>query len=138
LPEGKLHKRIRHAITKIGEIEGYDTKTEFPIGENEKLDGVWLPRGGETHTHVFEVEVEGNAHQAITKLQRARNKWGNCEIRLVTTEDKVAEMRLLIEQTVNVHDKTAVKVVDVRAIAKIRRHLSAVRDTRKEIGYEPR
>ena len=119
-------------------MEGFEAKTEFPIGENEKLDGVWLPQGGESPTHAFEIEVGGDAHQAVTKLQRARNRWGNCEIRLVTTKEQIAEMRVLIEQTINVHDKMAVKVVDAKAIDRIIRHLSAVRDTRQEIGYEPR
>jgi hypothetical protein len=133
-----VHKRIRHALVKIGEMEGYDARTEWPTGGTETFDGAWLVQDAEVPMYVFEVQVGGDPHLAIGKLQRARNKWGNCEIRMVTTTDQIAEMRALLESTLHQRDRVAAKVVDAKAIDRVKQHLTAVRDRREEIGYEPR
>jgi len=137
LPESPLHKEIRHAIVKIGKLEKFDAKTEWPPrapNEPESFDGVWIVAGGQTPTHVFEVQVGGDPHQALGKLTRARKRW-NCEIRLVTTRDQRADLTALVEKTLSAQDSKACKVIDIQAIRKLKRWLTTVSDIRKEIGY---
>jgi len=138
LAEGKLHKKTRHNIVKIGKLEGYDAKTEWSPDEKEAFDGAWIPAGSETPTHVFEVQVEGSKDKAIGKLMRARKRWANCEIRLVAPKNQVSELMALTQKTLGTHDWKACKVIDAATINGIIRHLTRVRDLRGEIGYEPR
>lgn len=51
-------------------MEGYDAKTEVRLAEHEFLDGAWFSQGSDVPTHVFEVQITGNAHQAIGKSQK--------------------------------------------------------------------
>jgi len=138
LVEGSTHKRIRHKIVKIGKLEGYDAKTEWPPRKDDVFDGVWMiPRGGEAPTHVFEVQVGGNPNSALGKLQRARRRWGKCEIRLVAPKDQIAGLRALAEKTLSEQDWKACKLIDMNTIGQAVSHLIKVRDIRREIGYEP-
>ena len=137
MPEYELHKRTRQSIVRIGVLEGYDAKTEWPADEPEAFDGAWFrPTTGESPTHVFEVHIGGDRHKAITKLMRAQNRWGGCQIRLVTTKAQLADLRAEVAATVSQADVVAWKVINEKAIHRLLKHLSPISEMREEIGYE--
>lgn len=61
------HRDIQEIITKIGQILGYSSQTEF-----EYYDVVWRENQKNPRlSHVFEVQSKGNIDSAFAKLKRA-------------------------------------------------------------------
>ncbi len=75
-PELSLHNQIRDKLTEIGQMEHFISEKEYGI-DSERLDVAWrrVPRG--VPTKVFEVQIGGSPHQALSKLKHAFDLWNS-------------------------------------------------------------
>lgn len=92
-----LHNQIRDKLTEIGQIEHFISEKEYPL-DGERLDVTWrrVPRG--VPTKVFEVQIGGSPHQAISKLKHAFDLW-NSEPYIIVDRESVTKVEELLSGT---------------------------------------
>ena len=74
-PKGKsLHNQIRDKLVEIGQIERFISEKEYSL-DGERLDVAWRRVARGVPTKVFEVQIGGNPHQALSKLKHAFDLW---------------------------------------------------------------
>jgi len=93
--EEPSHNKIRDMIDELGEYEGKVSEKEYRM-DSMRLDVVWkkVPQG--QPQVAFEVQIEGNIHQALSKLKYAHDLWNSTPV-LVTTEQYKAGAKDLLE-----------------------------------------
>ena len=81
------HARIKNLLIELGKLSGYIVEQEYPFSDiKERLDVVWRRVVASVPTFVFEVQIGGSMHQALTKLKHAYDVW-NSNIYLVVKDD---------------------------------------------------
>jgi len=94
-----LHEEIKEKLMELGEIEGYIVEKEYRLSDiNERLDVIWKRMRYGNPTYVFEIQVGGNLHQALTKLKSAYSSW-NSNLFLITTKDNVEKAKKLLSSS---------------------------------------
>ena len=86
-PHKADHNAIRDMLQKIGDYDGKYTETECRT-EIGNIDVVWKRMKASIPSHAIEVQIGGNLHQALAKLQHAWEIWSSKPI-LVTTKDQI-------------------------------------------------
>lgn len=92
-----LHDELKKEILEIGSIERFISEKEYPMNR-ERLDVVWRRVAGSVPTYVFEIQIGGNLHQALSKLKHAHDIW-NSNIFLVAQKDDLTKANQLLSGT---------------------------------------
>jgi len=94
-----LHEEIKEKLLELGRIEGNITEKEYEMPDiKERLDIVWRKIPTSVPTYVFEVQIGGNVHQALSKLKHAFDIW-NSNIFLITDEKNLNKVKALLSGT---------------------------------------
>nr|QNO52881.1 hypothetical protein DOLIJACH_00016 [Methanosarcinales archaeon ANME-1 ERB6]QNO53561.1 hypothetical protein LGBLGJPO_00025 [Methanosarcinales archaeon ANME-1 ERB6] len=112
LEEPKLkvdHNAIRDRLQKIGDYEGKYTETEYRT-EIGNIDVVWKRTKASIPSHAIEVQIRGNLHQALAKLQYAWEIWSSKPI-LVTTKDQIGDATKILRASFSRMESVA-RIVD--------------------------
>jgi predicted RNA-binding protein len=75
-PSISLHDQIKERLFEIGRLENFISEKEYLL-DGEKLDVAWRRVVRGVPTKVFEVQVGGSIHQAMSKLKHAFDLWNS-------------------------------------------------------------
>jgi predicted RNA-binding protein len=132
-PVASIHDEIKEKLVQLGRIENYITEKEYIIPDlGERLDVVWRRVAASVPTYVFEVQIGGSLHQALSKLKHAYDIW-NSNIFIISGEKDMQKIGQLTSGTFHeIHNQ--IKVISVEKFNKV--YELQVEDNRlkKEIG----
>jgi len=90
-----LHDKVRQLLLELGRFEGYVAEKEYAFPDlRERIDVVWRRVPTSVPTFVFEVQIGGNMHQAMTKLKHAFDLW-NSNIYIITSDEQLPKVDML-------------------------------------------
>lgn len=113
-PSKSEHDELIDIICQLGSILGYTRVEGKCLYENIEYDVIWWKRPRKEPTHIFEVQIRGNIHQALSKLKDAYDKYGSKPI-FVAHEDDIRRARKIISGTFHeIEDKLV--LIDVNSI----------------------
>lgn len=112
-PKMSLHSRIIEQLLELGKIEDYITEKEYVIPDlNERLDVVWRRVVQSVPTYVFEVQIGGSLHQALSKLKHAYDIW-NSNIFIVSQDKDLEKINKLTTGTFHeIHNRINLMTVE--------------------------
>jgi len=91
-----IHEKVKDKLMELGRFEGFIAEKEYPFPDiRERLDVVWRRVPASVPTYVFEVQIGGNLHQALTKLKHAHDIW-NSNIFLVIKDEDQSRVKFLL------------------------------------------
>ena len=91
-----IHEEMKDKLMELGRLEGFIAEKEYQFPDiRERLDVVWRRVQASVPTYVFEVQIGGNIHQALTKLKHAYDIW-NSNIFLVTGAEYQEKVEVLL------------------------------------------
>jgi len=92
-----LHNQIRNKLVEIGQLERFISEKEYPL-DGERLDVAWRRVARGVPTKVFEVQIGGSIHLALSKLKHAFDLW-NSEPFLIVDEKSKRKVNELLSGT---------------------------------------
>lgn len=126
-----LHKQIRDKLYTIGLMEGFISEREYPI-DGEKLDVAWRKVARGVPTKVFEVQIGGSIHQAMSKLKHTWDLWNSEPFLIIDAENRQKTDELL---SGTFHEMARViKVIGVDRVEELYAHLISDRKLFEEFG----
>jgi len=126
-----LHNQVRDKLYAIGQLESFISEKEYPI-DGERLDVTWRKVARGVPTKVFEVQVGGNIHQALSKLKHAWDLWNSEPFLIIDSKHQKKVDELLsgtFHEMVNI-----VKVVPLEKIEELYNHLISNKKLFEELG----
>jgi len=125
------HNEIRDKLCTIGQIENFISEKEYPIN-GERIDVTWRRVARGVPTRVFEVQIGGNIHQALSKLKHSYDLW-NSEPFLIIDPGQKQKVNELLSGTF--HEMSGIiKVVIVDKVEELYKHLISEKKLFKEFG----
>ncbi len=125
------HDDVKQALVEIGRLQQFIAESEyqFDIG---RLDVVWRRVQLSVPTYVFEVQIGGNLHQAMSKLKHAFDLW-NSHVFLVSSHEDLIKARQLRSGTFHeIRDR--LKFVDHLRVRELLLRKQSYHDLEKELG----
>lgn len=125
------HDEVKQALVEIGRLQQFiaESEYEFDIG---RLDVVWRRVQLSVPTYVFEVQIGGNLHQAMSKLKHAFDLW-NSHVFLVSSHQDLSKARQLLSGTFHeIHDR--LRFVDYLRVEELLLRKQSYHDLEKELG----
>jgi hypothetical protein len=130
-----IHDKMKHLLLELGRFENYITEKEYPFPDlRERIDVVWRRVPTSVPTFVFEVQVGGNMHQALSKLKHAFDLW-NSNIYIVTNYEQLQKIDMLTSGAFH-EIRERLRVLTINKIEEI--HSLQKRDyqIKREIGFK--
>jgi len=91
-----IHEDMKDKLIELGRLEGFIVEKEYLFPDiRERLDVVWRRVPASVPTYVFEVQIGGNLHQALTKLKHAHDIWNSNIFLIIKDEDQSRVKSLL-------------------------------------------
>lgn len=91
-----LHEQMIEKLVEIGRFDGFIAEREYLIPDiKERMDVVWRRVPASVPTFVFEVQIGGNLHQALTKLKHAYDIWNSNPYLILQSAEKEKAESLL-------------------------------------------
>jgi predicted RNA-binding protein len=125
------HNEIRNKLCSIGQMENFISEKEYPI-DGERLDVAWRRVARGVPTKVFEVQIGGSIHQALSKLKHSYDLW-NSELFLIIEPSQRQKVNDLLSGTFH-EIAGAIKVITTDRIEKFYSILKESSDFKKELG----
>lgn len=129
-PPKPEHEQLVELICEIGGILGYEAEREYTYG-SMRFDVVWSRKPRVVPTHVFEVQLKGNLHQALIKLKHANDIWGSKPI-LVVSEDNIRKAMKIVEGSFH-----EIKLIDSETLKEYYDFLKKYLEIHKELETPP-
>lgn len=128
-----LHNQIRDKLTEIGQMEHYIAQKEYPI-DGERLDSTWRRVPAGVPTKVFEVQIGGSPHQALSKLKHAFDLW-NSEPFIIVDSENLKKVEELLSGTF--HElKPHIHVISTDKVKEFFDFLTKEASYKKDFGLE--
>lgn len=126
-----LHHQIRDKLYSIGQLNGFISEKEYPL-DGERLDVTWRKVVRGVPTKVFEVQVGGSIHQALSKLKHSWDLW-NSEPYLIIDPVHKEKVDDLLSGTFH-EMRSIIKVITLDRVKELYNHLVSDRELLKEFG----
>lgn len=126
-----LHNEIRDKLYSIGQVENFISEKEYPL-DGERLDVTWRRVVRGVPTRVFEVQIGGSIHQAISKLKHAWDLW-NSEPFLIIESQQKQKAEELLNGTFHEIEKV-LKVITIDKVEELYDYLISSRKLKEEFG----
>lgn len=125
------HASLIEALVQIGRLQKFQAESEyqFDIG---RLDVVWRRLQNSVPTYVFEVQIGGNLHQALSKLKHAFDLW-NSHVYLVTPENDFDKANQLLSGTFH-EIQERLRLIDCPQVAELLERKKGYLLLEKELG----
>lgn len=106
-----LHDEIKEKLVAIGELLGFDSRSEVKITTGAVVDAVWEAKIGNMGKaiYVFEVQSKGSIDSLILNLKKAQSNAAVQAVVAVADEEQLAK---IINESAGVIDETALRTWD--------------------------
>ncbi len=126
-----IHNQIRDKLYTIGQLENFISEKEYPI-DGERIDVTWrkIPRG--VPTKVFEVQIGGSIHQALSKLKHSWDLWNSEPFLIINSTDK-EKVNTLLGGTFH-EIQGVIRIITIDRVDKLYDHLVLHKEMLDEFG----
>ena len=106
-----LHDEIKEKLVAIGELLGFESRSEVSITTGAKVDVVWEAKIGNMgkSIYVFEVQSKGSIDSLILNLKKAQSNAAVQAVVAVSDEEQLAK---IIRESAGVIDEKALRTWD--------------------------
>lgn len=106
-----LHDEIKEKLVAIGELLGFDSRSEVKISTGAVVDAVWEAKIGNMGKaiYVFEVQSKGSIDSLILNLKKAQS---NAAVQAVVAVADEAQLATIIRESKNVIDEKSLRTWD--------------------------
>lgn len=106
-----LHDEIKEKIVAIGELLGFESRSEVPIAAGAKVDVVWEAKIGNMgkSIYVFEVQSKGSIDSLILNLKKAQS---NAAVQAVVAVADEEQLSRIIRESHGVIDEESLRTWD--------------------------
>ena len=106
-----LHDEIKEKLVAIGELLGFESRSEVPIAAGAKVDVVWEAKIGNMgkSIYVFEVQSKGSIDSLILNLKKAQS---NAAVQAVVAVADEEQLLRIIRESHGVIDKESLRTWD--------------------------
>ena len=106
-----LHDEIKEKLVAIGELLGFDSRSEVKITTGAVVDAVWEAKIGNMGKaiYVFEVQSKGSIDSLILNLKKAQSNAAVQAVVAVADEEQLAK---IINESAGVIDETVLRTWD--------------------------
>lgn len=106
-----LHDEIKEKLVAIGELLGFEARSEVPIAAGAKVDVVWEAKIGNMGKaiYVFEVQSKGSIDSLILNLKKAQS---NAAVQAVVAVADEEQLTKIISESQGVIDKSSLRTWD--------------------------
>jgi len=103
-----LHDEIEEKLVAIGELLGFESRSEVPIATGAQVDVVWEVKIGNMGKaiYVFEVQSKGSIDSLILNLKRAQ---GNAAVQAVVAVADEEQLVKIVSESVGVIDEKSLR-----------------------------
>ncbi|MBR7033821.1 MAG: hypothetical protein IKI03_09355 [Clostridia bacterium] len=103
-----LHDEIKEKLVAIGELLGFESRSEVTIGAGARVDAVWEAKIGNMGKaiYVFEVQVGGSVKSLILNLKKAQSNAAVQAVVAVADEEQLAK---IIRESAGVIDEKSLR-----------------------------
>jgi hypothetical protein len=132
--ESLSHVKIQDLIVELGNHVKLVAQKEYAV-DNYRLDVVWQREEEGFPAYIFEIHVEGNLSEALTRLKRAWRKFGNPNLFLIT-EGKNVDIARRIARTGFPEISDSLKICDWKEMQQFYSKLVECKTQSKKTGVE--
>ena len=106
-----LHDEIKEKLVAIGELLGFDSRSEVKIATGAVVDAVWEAKIGNMGKaiYVFEVQSKGSIDSLILNLKKAQSNAAVQAVVAVADEEQLAK---IIQESAGVIDEKSLRTWD--------------------------
>ena len=106
-----LHDEIKEKLVAIGELLGFDSRSEVKITTGAVVDAVWEAKIGNMGKaiYVFEVQSKGSIDSLILNLKKAQSNAAVQAVVAVADEEQLAK---IIQESAGVIDEKSLRTWD--------------------------
>lgn len=103
-----LHNEIKEKLVSIGELLGFDSRSEVKIATGAIVDAVWEAKIGNMGKaiYVFEVQSKGSIDSLILNLKKAQS---NAAVQAVVAVADEAQLEKIIQESAGVIEKDSLR-----------------------------
>ena len=113
-----LHDEIKEKLVAIGELLGFDSRSEVKITTGAVVDAVWEAKIGNMGKaiYVFEVESKGSIDSLILNLKKAQSNAAVQAVVAVADEEQLAK---IIQESDGVIDEKSLRTWDLEDVLSV-------------------
>lgn len=131
-----LHDEIKEKLVAIGELLGFESKSEVPIATGAVVDAVWEARIGNMGKaiYVFEVQSKGSIDSLILNLKKAQNNAAVQAVVAVADEDQLSK---IIKESKGVIDEKDLRTWDSEDVLAVYDALARAHESINKLALVP-
>ena len=131
-----LHDEIKDKLVAIGELLGFESRSEVPIAAGAKVDVVWEAKIGTMGKaiYVFEVQSKGSIDSLILNLTRALSNAAVQAVVAVADEEQLAK---ICRESIGVIDKDSLRTWDSDDVLSVYDSLTRVHESINKLKLVP-
>lgn len=131
-----LHEEIKEKLVAIGELLGFDSRSEVRIAAGAVVDAVWEARIGNMGKaiYVFEVQSKGSIDSLILNLKKAQSNAAVQAVVAVADEEQLAK---IIRESVGVIDEKSLRTWDCEDVLAVYDSLVRAHESINKLALVP-
>lgn len=131
-----LHDEIKEKLVAIGELLGFDSRSEVKITAGAVVDAVWEAKIGNMGKaiYVFEVQSKGSIDSLILNLKKAQNNAAVQAVVAVADEEQLAK---IIRESKGVIDEASLRTWDSEDVLAVYDSLARAHESINKLALVP-
>lgn len=131
-----LHNEIKEKLVAIGELLGFDSRSEVKITTGAVVDAVWEAKIGNMGKaiYVFEVQSKGSIDSLILNLKKAQSNAAVQAVVAVADEEQLAK---IIKESAGVIDEKSLRTWDSEDVLAVYDSLVRVHESINKLALVP-
>ena len=131
-----LHEEIKEKLVAIGELLGFDSRSEVKITTGAVVDAVWEARIGNMGKaiYVFEVQSKGSIDSLILNLKKAQSNAAVQAVVAVADEEQLAK---IIRESTGVIDEKSLRTWDSEDVLAVYDALARAHESINKLALVP-
>lgn len=131
-----LHDEIKEKLVAIGELLGFESRSEVPIAAGAKVDVVWEAKIGNMGKaiYVFEVQSKGSIDSLILNLTRALS---NAAVQAVVAVADEEQLSKIIRESQGVIDRRSLRTWNSNDVIVVYDSLARAHESINELRLVP-
>ena len=131
-----IHDEIKEKLVVIGELLGFESKSEVKISSGAVVDVVWEAKIGNMgkSIYVFEVQSKGSIDSLILNLKRAQ---ANAAVQAVVAVADEEQLAKIIRESKSVIDETSLRTWELEDVLAVYESLVRVHESINKLALVP-
>ncbi|MBQ5969524.1 MAG: hypothetical protein IJL52_05345 [Clostridia bacterium] len=131
-----LHDEIKEKLVAIGELLGFESRSEVKITTGAVVDAVWEAKIGNMGKaiYVFEVQSKGSIDSLILNLKKAQS---NAAVQAVVAVADEAQLAKIIRESAGVIDEKALRTWDSEDVLAVYDSLARAHESINKLALVP-